>query len=183
MKIIIIGSSTGGPRTLFEIFTNIPKINASIIIVQHMPFSTTIRLAKRLSQHCDLRVIVPESGNLLEPCNLYIAPGDFHLSVLNNERLLLDSSEKINFVRPSIDVTMLSLKAKPDDHLTGIILSGMGCDGAEGMAYIKRIGGQTIVQNPDTCVIKSMPEAAIKTGRVDRILTPEEIHNFLISLK
>jgi two-component system chemotaxis response regulator CheB len=182
MKILIIGSSTGGPRILFDIFSDIPKLPLSIIIVQHMPQSTTPRLAKRLSQICKLEVAIPESGTKINPGCLYVAPGDYHLILVNNERILLDSSEKVNYVRPSIDVTLFSLKENHDIQLFGIILSGMGNDGAEGMAYLKGIGGHTIVQDPGSCIIKSMPEAALNTGKIDVVLTPGQIHEFISGL-
>jgi two-component system, chemotaxis family, protein-glutamate methylesterase/glutaminase len=182
MKILIIGSSTGGPRILFDIFNNIPKFPLSIIIVQHIPNSTTPRLARRLSQLCEYDVIIPESGYKLKPGSLYITPGDYHLTLVNNEIISLETTEKVNFVRPSIDVTMFSLKKISDSQLSGIILSGMGCDGAEGMVYLKSLGGITMVQDPETCVIKSMPQAALNTNKIDRILTPSEIHEYLKKL-
>jgi len=147
-----------------------------------MPQSTTPRLARRLSQICKLDVIIPESGTKLSPGCLYVAPGDNHLILVNNERILLDLSEKVNYVRPSIDVTLFSLKENQDIQLFGIILSGMGNDGAEGMAYLKSIGGYTIVQDPGSCIIKSMPESALKTGKIDAVFTPGQIHDFLSGL-
>lgn len=175
MKLIIIGSSTGGPRILFDIFADLPMQRAVIIIVQHMPASTTSRLAKRLSQLTVNEVIIPEQGTRIIPGKIYIAPGDFHLILNNYEDFSLTDTEKVNFVRPSIDVFMLALKPGLKHDLLGIVLTGMGFDGAEGLAHIKDIGGTTIVQDPRTCTIKSMPEAALKTEKVDLILSPEEI--------
>lgn len=181
MNIIIIGSSTGGPRVLFDIFSGIPALPVAIIIVQHMPESTTERFARRLSQLCNLQVIIPEGGDSLRHGSLYITPGDKHLVLRNNDQIALEQSEKVNFVRPSIDVTMLSLSNDPRHILTGIILSGMGSDGAQGLAYMKKIGALTIIQDPDTCTIKSMPESALRMCEVDHILSPQEIHEFLMS--
>ena len=183
MNIIIIGSSTGGPRILFDIFSEFPAVSAVIIIVQHMPLTTTSRFGKRLSQICEMNVIIPEGGEILKPFSLYIAPGDHHLVLRKNEELTLSHSEKVNFVRPSIDVTMLSLTKDTKHHYTGIVMSGMGSDGAEGLAYMKSIGAHTIVQDPETCTIKSMPEAAIRAVEIDKVLKADEIRSYLLNQK
>lgn len=128
-------------------------------------------------------VIVPKGGEVLKHGSLYITPGDNHLIFKNNDTMVLEKSEKVNFVRPSVDVTMLSLSPDPRHSYYGIILSGMGSDGAQGLSYMKKIGAQVFIQDPDTCTIKSMPEAAFRLTDVDRVLSPEEIHNFIISIK
>ena len=183
MNILIIGSSTGGPRVIFDIFTGIPAVPMAIVIVQHMPESTTSRFARRLAQLSSMDVIVPKGGEVLKHGSLYITPGDNHLIFKNNDTMALEKSEKVNFVRPSVDVTMLSLSPDPRHSYYGIILSGMGSDGAQGLSYMKKIGAQVFIQDPDTCTIKSMPEAAFRLTDVDRVLSPEEIHNFIISIK
>lgn len=183
MNILIIGSSTGGPRVIFDIFTGIPAVTMAIVIVQHMPESTTSRFARRLAQLSSMDVIVPKGGEVLKHGSLYITPGDNHLIFKNNDTMVLEKSEKVNFVRPSVDVTMLSLSPDPRHSYYGIILSGMGSDGAQGLSYMKKIGAQVFIQDPDTCTIKSMPEAAFRLTDVDRVLSPEEIHNFIISIK
>jgi two-component system chemotaxis response regulator CheB len=180
MKLIIIGSSTGGPRVLFDLFDNLPVMRAVIIIVQHMPASTTGRMAKRLSQLTSNEVVIPDNGTRIKPGNIYIAPGDLHLILNNYEVIQLTDTEKVNFVRPSIDVTMLALKPDLKYELVGVVLTGMGFDGAEGLAHMKDIGGITIVQDPATCTIKSMPEAALKTEKVDFVMIPENIRKYLI---
>ena len=183
MNILIIGSSTGGTRVIFDIFTGIPAVPMAIVIVQHMPESTTSRFARRLAQLSSMDVIVPKGGEVLKHGSLYITPGDNHLIFKNNDTMVLEKSEKVNFVRPSVDVTMLSLSPDPRHSYYGIILSGMGSDGAQGLSYMKKIGAQVFIQDPDTCTIKSMPEAAFRLTDVDRVLSPEEIHNFIISIK
>lgn len=148
-----------------------------------MPLTTTHRLSKRLSQLCMGEIVVPEGGETIKPGNIYIAPGDSHLILRRNEELLLSQDEKVNFVRPSVDVTMFSLKADSNLQVTGIILSGMGSDGAEGMAYLKSLKGTTIVQDPDTCTISSMPLAAMRVTDIDKVLTPAEIRSYLLEIK
>ncbi len=183
MNILIIGSSTGGPRVIFDIFDGIPLLPLSIIIVQHMPESTTPRFARRLSQLCMMNIIIPKDGEAIKQGSIYIAPGDYHLVLAQNEIIHIDRSEKVNFVRPSIDVTMLSLTPDEKHSYYGIILSGMGCDGAHGLLHMKKIGAKVFVQDPETCTIKSMPESALKVTGVDQILSPPEIHNLLLSIK
>lgn len=183
MKIVVIGSSTGGPRILFDIFSNMPGLPVALIIIQHMPLTTTSRFSKRMSQLCTFETIVPKGGEVIKPGCLYIAPGDSHLVLRNNEEILLDSSEKVHFVRPSVDVTFFSLKQDMKHQFIGIILSGMGTDGAEGIAYLKSIGGTAIIQDPESCTIKSMPESALRVAKIDLILTPAEIRNYLLSQK
>ncbi|MDD1728572.1 MAG: CheB methylesterase domain-containing protein, partial [Methanospirillum sp.] len=163
MKFIIIGSSTGGPRILFDIFEDLPRLSATIILIQHMPVSTATRLAKRLSQLTQNSVFIAEEQQQIVAGTVFIAPGDQHLILENYEKIRLSSEEKVNFVRPSVDVTMLALKKDIRHQILGIILSGMGNDGAEGLAHIKNIGGITAVQDPSSCTIRSMPEAALKT--------------------
>lgn len=179
MKIICIGSSTGGPRILFDLFDDLPVLQSAIIIIQHMPVSTTVRLARRLSQLTDNKIIIPDDKSQIKPGYIYIAPGDQHLTLENYNLVRLNSSEKVNFVRPSIDVTLFSLNSDYKHAVLGIILTGMGCDGAEGLAHIKDIGGITVAQDPHTCTIRSMPEAAIKTEKVDYILKPEKIKEII----
>ena len=179
MKFIIIGSSTGGPRILFNIFTDLPKLHAAIIIIQHMPASTTGRLAKRLNQLTANEVVIPEDQTRISQGTVYVAQGDLHLTIENNDILHVKNSEKVNFVRPSIDVSMFSFQQDIRHSILGIILSGMGIDGAEGLAHLKDIGGVTAVQEPSTCTIRSMPEAALKTDKVDYIYTPEQLKDLI----
>ncbi len=180
MKFIIIGSSTGGPRVLFDICEDLPVLNAVTLIIQHMPPSTTIRLARRLSQLTGNEIIVPEKETTVRPGAIYLAPGDMHMILEHYSSVTIHNSEKVHFVRPSIDVTMTPLKADPRHEIVGVILTGMGMDGAEGLAHLKEIGGTTIVQEPRTCTIRSMPEAALKTEKVDLVLTPAEIKKYMM---
>ena len=181
MKIIIIGSSTGGPRILFDIFSDLPKIPAAILVVQHMPVSTTVRLAKRIGQLTANEVIIPQDQTRISKGTIYIAPGDYHLTLENYDLIHLNKSEKVNFVRPSIDVTMISLNSDIRHQVLGIILSGMGSDGAEGLAHLKNIGATTAVQDPFTCTIRSMPDSALKTEGVDFTYTPPQLKKLIMS--
>lgn len=165
---------------MFDIFQDLPLVSSAIIIIQHMPVSTTIRLAKRISQLTGNEVMIGREMTRMQPGNIIIAPGDQHLVIESSDTIHLNSSEKVNFVRPSIDVTMLSINRDIRHQVLGIILSGMGADGAEGIAHLKNIGGITAVQDPATCTIKSMPEAALKTEKIDYILDPEGLKNLIL---
>ena len=181
-NIVVIGSSTGGPRILESVLRGLPKLSASVILVQHMPKLINRSFADRLNSYTDMEVDVAEDREFIEVGRIYVAPSEVHLELENNRRIRLVSGEKVNFVMPSVDVVMKSLRKNQGDNIVGVILTGMGKDGAAGIAHIKDIGGTTVVQDEKTCMIYSMPEAAVETGRVDSVLTPERIKQKLIEL-
>lgn len=120
-------------------------------------------------------------GETMKPGVVYFAPSEIHLELANNKMIQLVNSPKVCFVRPAVDVTMKSIRKTAGDNITGIIMTGMGKDGAEGLSHIKSIGGTTYAQDKNTSVIWGMPKAAIDTGKVDHILSPVGIRNKLIS--
>jgi len=173
--VIIIGSSTGGPQVLEEIFSAVVKVSAAIIIVQHLSHSFVPLLGVQIHQICGAPVLIPSEGDPIRTGTVYLAPGGRHLILRNNRIFSFSDAEKLHGVRPSIDVAMKSLRPGVGNGLMGILLTGMGEDGANGIAHIKKIGGLTIVQEPETCAIRSMPLAAIANGSVDYILPPNGI--------
>ncbi|NLK07578.1 MAG: chemotaxis response regulator protein-glutamate methylesterase [Firmicutes bacterium] len=169
--VIVIGSSTGGPRALEEVLRQFPKdLSAGVLIVQHMPAGFTKSMAERLDQVAALEVREAEDGDEVKAGAVYIAPGGYHMTVSKERIIKLDKGPQVNYVRPSIDVTMLKLPEVYGNRLVGVILTGMGKDGAEGMAKIKQAGGVTIVQDEYTSTIYSMPRAVVETGNADFIL-------------
>ncbi|MBN2029903.1 chemotaxis protein CheB [bacterium] len=180
--LIVIGSSAGGPRVLKEIFSGLPLINGSIILIQHMPKYINETLTDNLNECTDMSVEIAQDGVEVESGNIYVAPSEIHLKLIDNKKIHLSDGEKVNFARPSIDVTFESIQITIGIKLVGIILTGMGNDGAKGIKHIKSLGGLTIVQDKETSVIDSMPKAAIDTGAVDLILTPSQIREKLIEL-
>lgn len=172
---MIIGSSAGGPRILRQIFIDLPPLEASIIIVQHMPKFINNSLVETLSRYSKFNIKIAEDGDALTLGTVYIAPSEVHLKLINNRKIQLYKGEKVKFVCPSIDVTMLSVEKSISGKILGIILTGMGNDGAEGIKHIKSIGGTTIAQDKETSTIFGMPNEAIKTGMVDFVLPPEQI--------
>ena len=171
--IIIIGSSTGGPQVLERIFSRVPRLTAAVIIVQHLSSTFVPMLCTHIHQACNVPVIIPTQGETILPGKIYIAPAGRHMRLSRELSCTFSDTEKIHGVRPSIDVTMQSVC--PGNETMGILLTGMGEDGAQGIMHIKKLGGTTIVQDPATCAIRSMPLAAIATGGVEGVLTPDAI--------
>jgi two-component system chemotaxis response regulator CheB len=181
-KIVAIGSSTGGTRALAEIIPRLPgNLNAGIILVQHMPVGFTKSLADRLSARSRIRVQEARSGDIVKPGLALMAPADYHLTVdETGQRVLLNQDPPRFGVRPSVDVTMESLAANAKLSLVGVILTGMGHDGSQGISAIKRRGGQTMAEDRSTCVVFGMPKSAIETGMVDLVLPLDQIPQAII---
>lgn len=180
MKIIIIGSSTGGPYILEQIFSQFPPLPVCIIIIQHLPVNFIQSFRDHINEITAMETEVIKEGTKLTDNRIYIAPGGYHLLIRNNRDCLLDSGEKLHGVRPAIDRTMFSMVERVGDDLMGVILTGMGHDGAQGIAHMHLCGAVTIAQDPSTSPIKSMPQSAIETGKVDKIFTPGAIRNAMI---
>ncbi|RYM07164.1 chemotaxis protein CheB [Sporolactobacillus sp. THM7-7] len=175
MPLVFIGASTGGPKALSSVIPRLgEKLAAPVIVVQHMPPKFTRSLAERLNQLSDLRVTEAEDREVLIPGHVYIAPGGFHLLIQTaGEKLVtrLSDSPPVHGVRPSADVTLRSLAAIGPRAIVAVILTGMGRDGAEGAAKLKKKNGETyvIAESEETSVVFGMPKAAIETGKVDEV--------------
>ena len=181
-NIVVMCSSAGGPRILKEIFLDLPRLDCCIIMVQHMPKFVNKSFTAHLDEWTDMDVKLAEYGDQIEHGKILVAPTELHLELIDNYKIRLYEGEKINFVCPSVDVTMKSLKRMPGVQCIGIILTGMGQDGAEGIKYLRQIDGITIAQEEKSCIIFGMAQAAIATGSVDLVLTPDEIREKLIEL-
>ena len=172
---LIIGSSTGGPTMVERVLSSLPlDADFRVLIVQHMPDGFTARFAERIDDRSDYRVREANEGDRIEGGEALVAPGGKHMLVdsYRNGRLRVRLTEDppVNSVRPAVDVTMKSAARKIDDPLVGVILTGMGEDGAAGISAIKGVGGKTIAQNEETCAVFGMPQRAIETGDVDDVL-------------
>ncbi|MCE9652493.1 MAG: chemotaxis response regulator protein-glutamate methylesterase [Nitrosarchaeum sp.] len=175
-RLVVIGSSTGGPGTIQKILSELPTdLPAGILLVQHMPKNFTQQFASRLSENSGFAVKEAKEGDMIKDGEILIAPGDFHMIVQPNRKIHLDSSEKRFGVRPSINMTMISASEVYGADLVGVILTGMGHDGGFGMKTIKKRGGHTIVQNKETCVIFGMPKEVIDLNAADHILPLNKI--------
>ncbi len=180
-NIVIIGISTGGPKTLRELFDGLPLLDASIVLVQHMIKCANKSLCATLNSLTELEVRIACHGETIKPGVVYFAPSEIHLELTNNKIIQLVNSPKVCYVRPAVDVTMKSVRKATGDNITGIIMTGMGKDGTDGIIHINSIGGTTFAQDENTSVIWGMPKVAIDTGHVDHILSTEGIRNKLIS--
>lgn len=184
-KILLIASSTGGPRSLEKVIEPLPeKIGCPGIIVQHMPPGFTKSLAERLDKSSSIRVKEAEDGETLEKDVIYIAPGNFHLGLKKHGaeiRLFLDSSEKINNVRPSADFTFDLAAELYGGNIVCTILTGMGKDGSESAERIKALGGKVIAESKETSVVYGMPKAIVDKGIADFVSPNTEIAQKIIS--
>jgi two-component system chemotaxis response regulator CheB len=174
-NIVMIGSSTGGLKVLEELFQRLPAINAAIVIVQHITPLVDKSFATSLARVSKMPVLLAQEGMSLTSGQVYLAPGGVHLTLLRNNVVHLHDGEKVNSVRPAVDVAMRSLTVPNGIKLAGVILTGMGADGADGIVHIKKLGGFTIAQDQKTSVIYGMPKAAAETGKVDFILPTDRI--------
>lgn len=172
--IVAIGTSTGGPRALQEVLTRLPgNLPCPTLVVQHMPPGFTKSLAERLNTLCELTVKEAADNDKLVAGTVYIAPGDFHLTLRregSGTYVKLNKDPAIGGLRPAVDPMMVSVSETYGIKTVGVILTGMGHDGAKGMQAIKRSRGLTIAEDQSTAVVFGMPKAAIEAGVVDTIL-------------
>ena len=173
--LVIIGASTGGPQTVRRLISQLPFLDACIIVVQHMPVHVNQSITKSISRLTDMSVKLAEDGMQIEKGQILIAPSEVHLELVDNQFVRLVDGEKVNFVRPAIDVTMKSIQDTPKIKAIGVILTGIGSDGASGISHIRSLGGVTIAQDEASSVLYGMPRAAVETGNVDFVLPPEMI--------
>ncbi len=185
-KVVVIGSSTGGPRSLDLIVPALPEnFPAPVIIVQHMPPGFTKSLAVRLDKTSKLKVKEAQEEDILKPGWVYIAPGDYHLGAKLSGRdvsLYLDKSPKINNVRPAVDFTLDKIAEIYKDKTIAVILTGMGKDGTKGAFKVKFYKGTVIAEAKETCVVFGMPKSVIEEGYADHILPAYEIPKKLVEL-
>ena len=174
-RVIVVGASTGGTGTLTRIFNALPeRIKTTIIAIQHMPAGFTAEFALRLSETVQCHVREARDRELLDPGAVFIAPGGFHCTVYGNT-FRLSKGEAVHGYMPSIDVTMESVARRFGPDVCGVLLTGIGRDGAEGIKAIREAGGCTIAQDESTSIAFGMPKAAIATGKVDVVLTESDI--------
>jgi len=174
-KIISIAASTGGPAAVAYILRNIPANTPPILVVQHMQKGMTKLFSEGLNQECKIQVKEAEEGDVVQEGLALIAPGGFHMMVTKDGEINLTTAPPVNYVRPSADVLMKSAAKNYASRNIGVVLTGMGMDGAKGVEAIKKRGGVTIAQDKKTCVVFGMPDAAIKTGYVDFVTPLESI--------
>lgn len=178
-RLVIIGASTGGPKVVLNIMKNIPETDtAAFIIVQHMPVGFTTTFAERISWESKIKTKEAQDNEFICAGKALVAPAGYHLVVEKYGEHLktrLNQDPQVNFVRPSIDITMCSAAKACGKDVIGIILTGMGKDGLEGAKSIKKEGGTIIVQDEESSVVWGMPKAVYGAGLADKVLSPPEI--------
>lgn len=168
---VVMGASTGGPKALFNVITNLPeKLGVPVLVVQHMPEGFTKAFADRLNKFSKLKVVEAQEGMTIEKNVVYIAPGGKHMEISSSKTITLNSEPQIWGVRPAVDKLFVSASKIYGENLLSIILTGMGRDGANGIIEIKKAGGATIAEDESTCIIYGMPKAAYDTNMIDEVI-------------
>jgi two-component system chemotaxis response regulator CheB len=183
---LLIGSSTGGPKMVEQVMADLPlDVDFRVLIVQHMPEGFTGRFAARIDARSDYEVREAGDGDRIGGGEALVAPGGKHMAVSNYHggrlRVKLNEDPPVNSVRPAVDVTMTSAADVIADPLVGVILTGMGEDGAAGIEAVTAAGGEAIAQDEETSAVFGMPKRAIETGAVDDILPIEDIPDGIIA--
>lgn len=173
---VVIGASTGGPAAVRYVLSQLPSnLPAAVLLVQHMPAGFTKFFADNLNQVSALPVHEAQDGETIQPQRVYLAPSGFHLLVERGGRLKLDTSPPLHNVRPAADKTFDSAANVFKQKCIGVVMTGMGSDGAIGLLTVKEMGGRTMVQAPETCVISSMPKSAIKLGAAQEVVPLDQL--------
>jgi len=182
-KVVAIGTSTGGTQALETVLRMLPRTVPGIVVVQHMPEKFTAAFAERLNSICEVEVMEAKKGDRVIPGRVLIAPGGKHLLLkLSGAQYQADVVEgpRVNRHCPSVDVLFRSVAKFAGRNALGIIMTGMGDDGARGMKEMHDIGAETIAQNEETCVVYGMPKEAVKQGAVDHCLALDAIASAIV---
>lgn len=181
---IVMGTSTGGPRTLKSVLKDIPSdFECPILIVQHLDPFFMKELSKSLNLVCQIKVKIPANGEKILPGIAYLSPGGKHMKVVlrnNVPCIKIFKGEPVNFCMPSVDVLFLSAAEVYKNQMLGILMTGLGEDGAAGLEAIKNQGGNTIAESEETCVVYGMPKAAVKRGAAKVVIPNYRISQFML---
>ena len=185
-KIIAIGASTGGTEAIREVLLRLPQNTPGIVIVQHMPPKFTTAFAERLNQQCAMEVKEAQDGDAVVTGRALLAPGNYHMLLKRSGAryyVQVKTGPPVHHQRPSVDVLFNSAALSGGANVIGVILTGMGADGADGLLAMKEKGAYTIAQDETSCVVFGMPKEAIKRGATNKVLPltriPEEIQRVL----
>ncbi|MDO8812591.1 MAG: chemotaxis response regulator protein-glutamate methylesterase [Gallionella sp.] len=183
-RIVAIGTSTGGTQALEAVLTALPRVCPGIVIVQHMPEKFTASFAARLNSLCEIEVREAQNNDRVIPGLALIAPGGRHMLLKRSGayyHVEVMDGPVVNRHRPSVDVLFRSVAKFAGKNATGIIMTGMGDDGAHGLKEMHDAGAPTVAQDEETCVVFGMPKEAIKLGGVDRIMGLQDIPRAILA--
>jgi len=184
-KIIAIGASTGGTEAIKEVLVRFPPTIPGIVIVQHMPAKFTTSFAERLDSLCQIRVKEAEDGDAIVPGTALLAPGNFHMVMRRSGAryyVNVKTGPLVCHQRPAADVLFNSVAAYGGANAVGVLLTGMGKDGAQGLLKMKEAGAKTIAQDEKSCVVFGMPKAAIDLGAADKVVALQDVSQAVIDL-
>jgi two-component system chemotaxis response regulator CheB len=184
-KIIAIGASTGGTEAIKKVITRFPSSMPGVVIVQHMPAGFTKMFADRLNKICAMQVKEAESGDRLMPGRVLVAPGQKQLRVIRSGgqyRVTCEEGEKVSGHCPSVDVMMHSVAKNVGANAVGIILTGMGSDGASGMLAMRKAGARNLAQDKASSVVFGMPKVAYEKGGAEQLVPLEEIADRVVRI-
>lgn len=175
-RLVVIGCSTGGPGALHQVIPALPgDLSVGLLIVQHMPAGFTRSLAQRLDELSAIQVKEAAQGDFLARSSALIAPGGYHLTLGSDGTVALNQDPPVHGVRPAVDKTFESVIPAFGSRCLGVVMTGMGYDGAKGAVALKRAGGRVIAEHESTCVVYGMPKVVIEMGAADQILPVTEI--------
>ena len=183
--IVVIGASTGGPKAVVNILSHLPRdIPTAILVVQHMSPEFVPSFVNRLQWGCSLKISTARKGQVISSGQALVAPGGYHTTIVQNggTRKIRLSRKVSNTAMPSIDHAMESAAKAYGQSTLGVLLTGLGSDGAKGLKAIKDAGGNTIAEDPSTCVVFGMPKAAIELGYVDEIVPLPQIAQAILRM-
>lgn len=180
-KVVVIGSSTGGPRALNAVIPMLPaNMNAALVVIQHMPAGFTRSLAERLDSNSPLTIKEAEPGDTIDVGRGLIAPGGFHMILDENNKIALNQNPTVHGVRPAVDVTLTSIMQHFGEKTITAILTGMGNDGTNGAALVHSAGGWVIAEAEETCVVWGMPRSVAEAGVADEIVPLLEVADAIV---
>lgn len=180
IRIVVVGASWGGIEAATKVFSVLPaNFPVPVVFVQHQRVSAENRLAQLLSSRTALRVLTPSHGEKLQPGTLYVAPPGYHALIEQTDVLALGMHWPVHYCRPAIDELFFSAGHIYGRGTLGVLLTGANEDGAEGLRYISRRGGITVVQDPGTAEAPVMPQAAIALGGAQYVVPLQDIGKFL----
>lgn len=183
VKLVALGTSTGGPRALQAVIPLLPAdLPCGVVVVQHMPAGFTKSLAERLNTLSKVTVKEAEDHDIIKPGHVYIAPGNYHMTIKGNgssREIALNQDPPLASHRPAVDIMFDSVVQYGRD-VVSVILTGMGCDGAAGMKKIKQSGGYIIAESSETCVVYGMPKAVVEAGIADEVVPVQQVAGAIV---